>query len=77
MQRLYIRRNENISFFILHLPAKRAKARGIAAEPPKRMRTSGARREGDGADSPTRAAVGSEAARPTNCASHNLMENEE
>jgi hypothetical protein len=33
-------------------------ARGIAAEPPKRKRTSGARtREGDGADSPTRAAT--------------------
>jgi hypothetical protein len=33
------------------------------------------RREGDGADSPTRAAKGSEAARPTNCAAHNLIKN--
>jgi hypothetical protein len=30
-------------------------ARGIVAEPPSATRTSGAQREGDGADSPTRA----------------------
>jgi hypothetical protein len=38
------------------------------------MRTSGARREGDGADSPTRAPEGCEAARPINFASQNLNE---
>jgi hypothetical protein len=41
-----------------------AEARGIAAEPPKRMRAKPEMREGDGADSPTRARKAGEAARP-------------
>jgi hypothetical protein len=49
-------------------------ARGIAAEPPNGK--GGARsREGDGANSPTRACEAREAARPTNYASHNLIKN--
>ena len=59
----------------------RHEARGIVAEPPKRLSAKHERREGDGADSPTRARSAPlvrprEAARPTNFASQNPMKNE-
>jgi hypothetical protein len=59
----------------------RHEARGIVAEPPKRLSAKHERREGDGADSPTRARGAPlvrprEAARPTNFASQNSMKNE-